>query len=257
MLEIKGLTKYFGGLAAVNGLEMTINQGEIVGLIGPNGAGKTTTFDLITGFVRPTRGKVILEGKDITGQRPHSIAEKGMVRTFQRNAVFSRFTVLQNVVAACHIEPKIGFWEAAFHTSGCRRKEGRALRRASEILELVGLDGMEAKPSRNLSHGHQRLLGIAVALAARPKLLLLDEPLSGMSTEEVVSATRVINEIRRQGTTILLIEHNMRATMSLCQRITVLNFGTKIAEGPPEAITQDKEVIQAYLGVQSGYAART
>lgn len=249
MLEIKGLTKYFGGLAAVSGLDLSISQGEILGLIGPNGAGKTTAFNLITGFLRPTKGRIMFAGRDVTGQKPHSIAAKGVVRTFQATSLFPDFTVLQNIMAACHLKPKVGFWEAALHTPSSHKKEEYFLSRALEIAQFVELDGVRDMPAQSLPHRHKRILGIAIALAAEPKLLLLDEPLSGMNAEEVGEAMVLINRIWQRGITILLIEHNMRAAMSLCQRIAVLNFGRKIAEGSPEEIRENRDVIQAYLGV--------
>lgn len=249
MLEIRGLTKRFGGLVAVAGLDLTVNQGELVGLIGPNGAGKTTVFNLITGFLRPTSGKVIFEGKNVTGRKPHSIAEKGIGRTFQATSLFPYLTVLQNIIAACHLRPKIGFWEATLHTSSSHRKEELSLGRALEITKFVGLDGVKDIPAQSLPHGHKRILGIAIALAAEPKLLLLDEPITGMNAEEVSEAIAVIRRIWQRGTTILVIEHNMRAAMSLCQRLVVLNFGKKITEGSPEDVRKNKDVIQAYLGV--------
>jgi branched-chain amino acid transport system ATP-binding protein len=248
MLEIKGLTKHFGGLAAVDGLDLNVSKREIVGIIVPNGAGKTTAFNLITGFLRPTKGKVVFDGQDVTGQKPHFVAGEGIVRTFQATSVFPDFTVLQNIMAAYQLKPKVGFWEAAFHTPSSRRKEEYILDRALEIVRFVGLDNAKNMPARSLPHGHQRILGIAIALAAEPKLLLLDEPLSGMNAEEVNNAKSLIHRIWQRGITILLIEHNMGATMSLCQRIAVLNFGNKIAEGSPDQIKQNKEVIQAYLG---------
>jgi len=248
MLEIKGLTKHFGGLAAVDGLDLSINQGEMVGLIGPNGAGKTTVFNLITGFLRPTKGKIMFDGKDITGRKPHSIAGKGIVRTFQATSLFTDFTVLQNIIAACYLKPKVNFWEAALHMPSSNKKEQHILSRALEIMQFVGLDGVKDMPAGSLPHGHQRILGIAIAIAAEPKLLLIDEPVSGMNAEEVTEAVALIKRMWQRGATILLIEHNMRAAMSLCQRIAVLNFGRKIAEGSPEEIRENKDVIQAYLG---------
>jgi len=248
MLEIEGLTKYFGGLAAVSGLDMSVNSGDIIGLIGPNGAGKTTVFNLITGFLHPTKGRVIFEGKDVTAKKPHSIADKGMVRTFQATNIFPDFTVLENIVLACHLKPKVGFWETVLHTRSSRRKEEDILSRAQTILELVGMEAMADIAAGTLAHGHKRMLGVAIALAAEPKLLLLDEPSSGMNAEEVSETMRVINRLWQSGITILLIEHNMRAAMSLCQRIVVLNFGKKIAEGSPEEIKGNNDVIQAYLG---------
>jgi branched-chain amino acid transport system ATP-binding protein len=248
VLEIRGLTKYFGGLVAVIGLDVNIRQGEMMGLIGPNGAGKTTVFNLITGFLRPTGGQVVFEGKDITAKNPHHIATRGIVRTFQGDNIFPDFTVLQNIVLACHLKPRIGFFATVLHTAGSRQKEKDILNRSQSILELVGLDAMANITARNLAHGYKRALGIAIALATEPKLLLLDEPLSGMNAEEVSETMRLIHRLWQNGITILLIEHNMRATMSLCQRIIVLNFGKKIAEGSPEEIKANSEVIQAYLG---------
>jgi branched-chain amino acid transport system ATP-binding protein len=248
MLELRNLTKCFGGLTAVDGLDLSIGQGETVGLIGPNGAGKTTIFNLITGFLRPTRGKIIFEGEDITGQKPHSIAKKGMVRTFQTITLFPDFTVLQNAIAACYLNPEFRFWEAALHTSSYRKKEEAVLSRALILLKFAELDDVKDMPVQILPHMHKSILSIAIALAAEPKLLLLDEPLGGMSAEEVAAAIAFMNKIRQRGTTIILIEHNVRAAMSLCQRVVVVDFGKKIAEGSPEEIRQNKKVIQAYLG---------
>ena len=248
MLKIEGLTKYFGGLAAVSELDMSVNSGDIAGLIGPNGAGKTTVFNLVTGFLRPTKGRVTFEGKDITAKKPHSIADKGMVRTFQATNIFADFTVLKNIVLACHLKPKIGLWETVLHTRSSQHKEKDILQRSQKILGMVGMEAMADITAGTLAHGHKRLLGIAIALAAEPKLLLLDEPLSGMNAEEVSETMRVINRLWQSGITILLIEHNMRAAMNLCQRIVVLNFGKKIAEGSPEEIKGNNDVIQAYLG---------
>jgi branched-chain amino acid transport system ATP-binding protein len=248
VLKIEGLTKHFGGLAAVSGLDMSVNSGDIIGLIGPNGAGKTTVFNLVTGFLRPTKGRVIFEGKDITAKKPHYVAGKGIVRTFQATNIFPDFTILQNIVLACHLKPKVGFLETVFHTPSSRRKEGDILQRSQKILKLVGLEAMADIAAGALAHGHKRMLGIAIALAAEPKLLLLDEPFTGMNAEEVSETMEVINRLWQSRITILLIEHNMRAAMSLCQRIVVLNFGKKIAEGPPEEIKGNSDVIQAYLG---------
>jgi len=247
-LQITGLTKYFGGLAAVHEIDFNVNRGELVGLIGPNGAGKTTMFNLITGSLRPTRGKVVFNGEDITGQKPHVIAKVGVVRTFQATTLFSQYNVLENVIAACHLESKISFWEAALHTPSSRRSEEAILRRALDIVHFVGLGACKDQPAGSLPHGYKRVLGIAISMAASPQLLLLDEPLSGMNVEEVDRTVALIKKIWERGTTILLIEHNMRAAMNLCQRIVVLQMGKKIAEGIPEMIKANREVIQAYLG---------
>jgi branched-chain amino acid transport system ATP-binding protein len=248
MLEIEGLTKFFGGLAALSEVDMSVKPGEMLGLIGPNGAGKTTFFNLVSGVLHPTRGRVLFEGHDITSKKTHTIAEMGIVRTFQATNICPDFTVLKNIILSCHLKPKIGLLETVFHTSSSRRKEKDILHRSQEILDLVGLNTMAGVTARNLAHGHKRILGIAIALAAEPKLLLLDEPLSGMNGEEVSETMRLIRRLWQSDITILLIEHNMRAAMSLCQRIVVLNFGKKIAEGSPEEIKENQEVIRAYLG---------
>lgn len=254
MLEIRGLTKHFGGLVALHHVDVSVNRGEILGLIGPNGAGKTTFFNLISGTLRPTQGRISFEGRDITGKRTHDIAKKGIVRTFQANNIYPDFTVLQNIVLACHLKPGVGFFQSVLHTGGSRRKEKDILDRSRSILELVGLRSMADITAQNLAHGHKRILGIALALAAEPKMLLLDEPLGGMNEGEVSETMGLIHRLWEKEVTIFLIEHNMRAAMNLCQRIVVLNFGRKIAEGPPEEIQGNKEVIQAYLG-KNEYAA--
>ncbi|MGD2124820.1 MAG: ABC transporter ATP-binding protein [Desulfobacteraceae bacterium] len=254
MLQLISVTKYFGGLAAVDNLHLNINQGEMVGLIGPNGAGKTTLFNLITGFLRLTRGEVLFERENISNKKPHAIADKGIVRTFQASSLFFDFNVFQNIIAACHINPKAGFWESLFHTSAYHSKESRIQERALDLLHFVGLEEAKDLPAQTLPHGHKRILGIAIAMAPNPKLLLLDEPLCGMNAEEVDRTKRLIKKAWQNGITILLIEHNMRAIMSLCQRIVVLNFGKKIAEGAPEEIRRNETVVQAYLG-DGSYAA--
>jgi branched-chain amino acid transport system ATP-binding protein len=248
MLQIEGLSKHYGGLAAVNQVDMSVQPGELLGLIGPNGAGKTTFFNLVTGFSRPTRGRVIFEGRNITAKSPHKIAARGIVRTFQADNIFMDFTVLDNVVVACHLKPGISFWETVLRTPGGRRKEQLILQRAKEILELVGIQNLANVTAGSLAHGYKRTLGIAIALASQPKLLMLDEPLSGMNAAEVDGTMALIKKLWQGGLAILLIEHNMRAAMSLCQRIVVLNFGRKIAEGPPDEIKVNPEVIKAYLG---------
>ena len=247
LLETKGLTKHFGGLAAVSQLDLYVNRGEIVGLIGPNGAGKTTVFNLITGFLRPTSGKVLFDGHDITGRKPHLIAETGIGRTFQLAYLFPDFTVLENVVASFFLYPRSGFWEALFNTPAYRKKEKDILNQAKEVLRLVGLDRVEDELAKNLPHGHQKVLNVARALAIKPKLLLLDEPIAGMTRDEIVFSLGVFDKIRSQGITILFVEHNMEF-MSLCDRVIVLNFGNKIAEGSSEEVRQNEAVIQAYFG---------
>jgi branched-chain amino acid transport system ATP-binding protein len=247
LLETEGLTKHFGGLAAVFRLEMSIREGEIVGLIGPNGAGKTTVFDLITGFLRPSAGRILYDGKDISGKKPHLIAKMGIGRTFQLAYLFPDFTVFENIVTSFNLYPRSGFWEALFKAPSYRRKERYILEQAREILRLVGLEGVKNVLGRNLPHGYQKLLTMGRALAIRPKLLLLDEPIAGMSLEEIHYAMSVIEKIRAQGVTILLVEHNMRI-MALCDRVIVINFGHKVAEGSMEEVRRDQDVIKAYFG---------
>ena len=252
MLEIRGLTKYFGGLAAVKDLDMTVAENEIVGLMGPNGAGKTTVFNLITGLMRPSEGEIIYQGENLVGKKPHLVAACGIGRTFQFAYLFPDFTVLQNVVASFHLEPKCGFFEGLLNTPSYRQKEARIIDEAMQILDLVGLTREKDILGKNLPHGPQKLLTMARALAVRPRLLLLDEPISGMHFDEVSRAISAIESIRSQGTTIVLVEHNMRL-MRLCERIVVLDFGQKIAEGTYEEIKNHEHVMRAYFGHE--YAA--
>jgi branched-chain amino acid transport system ATP-binding protein len=249
VLETRRLTKDFKGLRAVSDLDLSVDAEEIVGIIGPNGAGKTTVFNLLTGFLQPTRGEILFRGEKIGGLKPHVIARLGIGRTFQLDRIFHEFTVLQNVVIASHSYAKIGFWEAAFNTSAYRKKDGNTYSYAEKILRFVGMDDKIDEVAGNLPHGHQKLLGIAIGMASNPKLLLLDEPLAGMNPAEVARALEVVSQIRRQGIAVLLIEHNMRAVMSICDRLVVLNFGEEIARGSPDEIRKNGQVAQAYLGI--------
>lgn len=247
LLEISGLTKYFGGLAAVSQFDMHVNEGEIAGLIGPNGAGKTTLFNLVTGVLRPTRGKVMFDGNDITNKKPHQVAELGIGRTFQLNPLFANFTVLQNVSASFHLHPRSSLLDIYFNTATYRNNEAYILEQSLEILKLVGLDQVKDELAKNLPHGYQKMLGIARALAVKPKLLLLDEPIAGMNPDEIDFTMTGIRKTRQQGTTIVVVEHNMRI-MDLCDRVVVINFGKKITEGLPKEVRENQEVIQAYFG---------
>jgi len=250
LLEAKNLTKQFGGLLAVNRLDFSINQGEIIGLIGPNGAGKTTVFNMMTGTFRPTRGEVIFRGEKIGRLKPNRIAQLGVVRSFQLTNLFGDMTVIQNVILGSHQKSGIGLWGSLWSTKVTRRKEIESEREAVRTLEFMGLVEHQRMLAKNLTHGQQRRLEVAVALAAKPEILLLDEPLQGMNHEEVKDMLNRIAEIRRGGKTILLVEHNMRAVTSICDRVIVLNFGEKIDEGSPQKVMQNPEVIEAYLGVE-------
>ncbi len=247
MLEATGLSKRFGGLAALDDLSLEIAAGEIRGIIGPNGAGKTTLFNLISGTYRPTAGSIKFEGKEIGGLGPSRIAELGIIRTFQRVALFGKFTVLENVMVGRHRHAREGLWGAIVGTG--RRVEAANRERAREIVDFIGLGAARDEPARNLPYGHQRALGVAIALAAEPRLLMLDEPVAGMNSAETQEMANLIRRIReRWGVTVLLVEHDMRTVMGLCEKITVLDFGRKLAEGAPREISENKDVIEAYLG---------
>ena len=246
-LEIKGLTKHFGGLAAVVQFDMYVHKGEIVGLIGPNGAGKTTVFNLINGVFPPTRGQVVFDGTEITGKKPHKVAELGIGRTFQLNPLFRDFTVLENVSASFHLHPRSSLLDIYFNTSTYRRNEAYILEQSLEILRLVGLDKVKDELAKNLPHGYQKMLGVARALATRPKLLLLDEPLAGMNPSEIDFTLMNIKKTQQQGVTILIVEHNMQI-LDLCDRVVVISFGQKICEGLPREVRENKDVISAYFG---------
>ena len=246
LLEVDDLSRRFGGLSAVSNLCFSVEDGEIRGLIGPNGAGKTTTFNVITGFYRPSSGRILYRGNVISGLGTNQIARRGLVRTFQSTTLFQEFTVFMNVLVGCHLHARTGFLAAIL---GARRAvERQAESRALEILEFMGLSERLHEPAADLPHGLQRTLGMAVALAADPQLLLLDEPFTGMNPEETRHMMELVRRVRDRGVTLLLVEHDMQAVMGLCDRITVLNFGRLLAEGSPQEIRADPNVIEAYLG---------
>jgi branched-chain amino acid transport system ATP-binding protein len=248
ILEVSGLSKRFGGLQALDDVDLTVEAGEIIGIIGPNGAGKSTFFNVLSGVMKPTSGKVVFQGHDITGEKPNRIARKGLVRTFQGTVLFSDNSVFDNVHLACHIPANVNLLSDLMGLPSVGRREREMSERTMEILELAGLQHVRDKLAKDLPHGHQRSLGVAVALATEPKLLCLDEPVTGMNAEEIEAMMGLIARIRGRGITILLVEHAMKVVMSVCERIMVLNFGEKIAEGTCAEIQADEAVIEAYLG---------
>jgi branched-chain amino acid transport system ATP-binding protein len=248
MLKVQDLTKNFGGLEAVSCLSFDISQGEIVGLIGPNGAGKTTVFNLVSGFHKPTNGHVIFEGHNITGFKPNQTAAMGLIRTFQLVNLVAKHTVLENVIIAHHLQRKVGVLSSIFRIPSARREEKDIHRRALDLLKGMDLEEVRDELASNLPHGLQKSLGICVALAARPKMLLLDEPTSGLSATETTHIMDRIKRTRETGVTIMLVEHDLKVVMGVCDRVIVLNFGKKIAEGTPKEVAENEEVISAYLG---------
>lgn len=250
LLEIHSLTKNFGGLVAVDQLGMSVTEGQIVGLIGPNGAGKTTVFNLVTGVLRPSAGRVEFDGKDVTGKSPHHLAVCGIGRTFQLTPLFTEFTTLENVVASYYLHPRTNFLDAFLNTPTYRRNEAFVLEQSLKILDLVGLSKVKDERAKNLPHGYQKMLGIGRALAVQPRLLMLDEPLGGMNTDEITFTMEIMKKLRDQGMTILVIEHNMQI-LDICEHVVAINFGQKIGEGTVEEIRNNPEVIKAYLGEQN------
>jgi branched-chain amino acid transport system ATP-binding protein len=249
LLQVKNLSKYFGGLAAVHNVDLEVESQEIRGLIGPNGAGKSTFFKVISGLYKASEGRVIFNGEDITGLPGDKVAAKGLIRTFQETSLFREMTVLDNVILGFHLLFKAGFWQTLVNTSFVRGEEQKIRQEAMEILDFFGLTLLKDDLAKNLPHGHQRALGLSMALAANPRMLLLDEPVTGMNPEETSTMMKHIQRIRDElKSTIILVEHDMRAVMGLSDRITVLNFGQKIAEGSPNEISGHPEVIKAYLG---------
>jgi branched-chain amino acid transport system ATP-binding protein len=248
LLETSGLTKYFGGLAALNDVSLAVQPGEILGIIGPNGSGKTTLFNVVTGYYRPTSGQVIFDGQDITGLAPNRIASRGLARTFQSGDLFRSETVIENMHVAHYLQTRPGVWSYAFGSRASRQTEERIEQRSMEILEFTGLLPYRNRPAGELSSGYQKTLTIAMALATGPKLLLLDEPVTTLAPTRVETIMQLIARVRAGGTTIVVIEHNMRAIMDYCERILVLAYGRLIAEGRPREIQENREVIEAYLG---------
>jgi branched-chain amino acid transport system ATP-binding protein len=248
LLSAQKLSKNFEGLTALYNLDVDVVEGEILGVIGPNGAGKTTLFNLITGFLRPSKGRIIFRGNDITGLRADRIARLGLARTFQACVLYSEATCFENVLMGFHMLYRQPRWKAFFHTRAARTEEHQARDKALELLEFMGLQHANDELACNLPHGEQRILGICIALATTPRLLLLDEPATGMNAQEAAVLVTKIRQIREGGITVVLVEHNVKAVMDLCDRIMVLSNGQKIAAGAPEQIQNNEKVLEAYLG---------
>ena len=248
MLTLSQVSRAFGGVRAVDGASFTVEKGEVHGLIGPNGAGKTTLLNLISGLLTPTSGQIALDSARIDGLPPHRIAARGVSRTYQNIRLFAGLSAVENVVVGQHLQRRAPLWPRLLLLPSARREEREALRAAGETLARVGLRDRAGERAVNLSYGEQRRVEIARALASQPRVLLLDEPTAGMSAPEADAVALLVREVAREGRAVLLIEHNVKLVMALCDRITVLNFGQVIARGAPAEVARDPAVVDAYLG---------
>ncbi len=248
MLEVKGVTKSFAGVHALEDVELTVKAGQFVSIIGPNGSGKTTLFNCISGFLRPDNGTITFEGRPIAGRQPFQIAHLGLVRTFQSVRLFGQLTALENLAVAVQQHQGDSTLGRFFRTRTIRRHEAEAVAHAEELLERVNLEQHRSTPAAELSYGQRKLLSIAAALMARPKLVLLDEPTAAVNPTAILSIRDILRELHQEGQTILLVEHNMQFVMDLSEHVVVLDAGQKIAEGSPREVREDKRVLEAYLG---------
>ncbi len=248
LLELTDVSKHFGRLQAVSDLDFSVEKGEIHALIGPNGAGKTTVFNLITGTFPVTKGKIVFDGEDITNLGPHQVAQKGVTRSFQQTFLFMQSTTLDNVLVGFHMQCRAGALHEFLHTRKARTTDEGCRRQALEIIDFMGLGNVKHELAANLPHGHQKALGVSMALACNPTLLLLDEPVTGMNPTETAEMVDRIRKIQARGITIVIVEHDMKVVMGISDRTTVLNYGRKIASCLPHEIRQNQEVVEAYLG---------
>ncbi|MEW6186844.1 MAG: ABC transporter ATP-binding protein [Thermodesulfobacteriota bacterium] len=249
-LELKKVTRTFGKLVALEDIDLKVEPGEILGVVGPNGSGKTTLINVISGYFRATRGEIYFMDRKISGQRPDRIAQAGIIRTFQSNVLYEGTTVIESMLISSYQQYKTSHWHSFFNTRTWKDENEEVVGRVIELIKLLDLLNDTFLPADGLSHGYQRLLGIAMAMISKPRILLLDEPTTGMNHEEAMFVVDKIKKINEQGVTVLIIEHNMKVLLNVATRVVVLNFGTKIAEGIPDEVMNRQEVIEAYLGTE-------